>query len=360
MTTSDIAVPSTGRPGQSTQIEQARAMAQVHAMMRMAKEFPRDPSLALTRMRDACGQMELAERAFFRFSKGGKQVSGPSVHLARELARCWGNIDFGVSELARDDYKLESEMLAQAWDIETNTRTYAGFILPHKRDVGGGTAPLYTMREIYENNANAGARRLRECIFAVLPLRFCKEAQDLCNKTLGDENSETPLSERVEQLINWYASKGVKQDQLVDKIGKPVGHWTAGDVAVLRVIMHSLHANETTIDLEFPHVFLSAKDIPAGPVTADTAARVEQAKPGKDTGEPVQWSKIRPEATGNPALDMANAVTAATINSLAGGEPMPATLTPPKGYHCDVCNTPNADHFQDVCPGPADGTDPQS
>jgi hypothetical protein len=310
-----IEVPSANRAGQSTQIEQARAMAQVHAMMRMAQEFPRDPRLVWTRMEDACGQMELAERAFYRFPRGdGQQVSGASVHLARELARCWGNVDFGVSELARDDYKGESEMLAQAWDIETCIRSYATFIVPHKRDKGNKSMPLLTMRDIYESNANAGARRLREAIFAVLPLRFCLEAQKLCTKTLEDKNSAVPMHERVEELVNWYAKKGVKSDQLKDKVGKPVGQWAAGDLALLRVIMHSLHAHETTIELEFPTVFTRAEDI-AGPV-----AEVE-TKPGVPV-KTEQWSEMT-EATPAPVV--------------------------PAGYVCDVCGV-TGKHFQDVCP----------
>lgn len=327
----ELNIPSTGRAGQSTQIEQARAMAQVHAMMRMAKEFPRDPGLAWTRMEDACSHMELAERAFYRFPKGGKQVTGPTVHLARELALCWGNIDFGVSELARDDYKLESEMLAQAWDIEVNARTYMGFILPHKKDVGGGTQPIYTMREIYESNANAGARRLRECIYAVLPLRFCLDAQKLCRRTLEEENSAVPFRERVEQLVHWYAGKGVKQDQLADKIGKPIGHWSSGDLATLRIISHSLHANETTIELEFPTVFTRAEDV-VGPQLGVTGAQaMANAEQGAaEIRQAVQAKQWQPEQPAAPAA-------------------------PPPGYVCEICASANDDqefppHFQDECP----------
>lgn len=309
-----IEVPSANRAGQSTQIEQARAMAQVHAMMRMAKEYPRDIALARRRMQDSCGQMALAEKAFYRMPRGGQQITAPSIHLAREIATCWGNIDFGVSELARDDYKLESEMLAQAWDIEVNARTYAGFILPHKRDVGGGTQPLFTMRDIYENNANAGARRLREAIFALLPVWYRDEAMAVCNKTLADENSSTPLHDRIDALVHWFAGKGIKQDQLKDKIGKPLGQWTAGDVATMRVISQSLIANETTLELEFPTVFTRAEDI-AVPV-----AEVE-TKPGTPV-KTEQWSEMA-EAGQAPAV--------------------------PADYVCDVCQA-EGQHFQDACP----------
>ena len=75
---------------QATSIEQSRAIAQVQAMMIAAKQYPRDEGRARARMQDACGLMSLAERAFYRYPRGGEQVEGPSIHLARELARCWG------------------------------------------------------------------------------------------------------------------------------------------------------------------------------------------------------------------------------------------------------------------------------
>jgi hypothetical protein len=73
-------------------------------------------------MRESCSQKGLAERAFFRYSRGGSQITGPSVHLARELARCFGNVQYGIAELRRDDEHGESEMQAFAWDVQTNTR----------------------------------------------------------------------------------------------------------------------------------------------------------------------------------------------------------------------------------------------
>jgi hypothetical protein len=64
--------------------------------------------------------MALANRAFYSVPNRG---NGPSVHLARELARIWGNLDYGVKELRRDDAAGESEVLAFAWDQQTNVRS---------------------------------------------------------------------------------------------------------------------------------------------------------------------------------------------------------------------------------------------
>jgi hypothetical protein len=55
---------------------------------------------------------------------------------------------------------------------------------------------LVDMRDIYENNANNGARRLREAIFAILPAWFKEEAKELCSKTL-EGGGDKPLAQRI-------------------------------------------------------------------------------------------------------------------------------------------------------------------
>ena len=157
------------RVGQGTAVEQSRAVAEVQAAIYVAQQCPRNISAAIEEMRQSCRQPFLAERAFYRFPRAGGAVTGASVHLARALASCWGNVDYGLVEMRRDDVYGESEMKAYAWDVEKNTRTSSTFIVPHKRDQKGGPKDLKDMRDIYENNANNGARRVREAIFAILP-----------------------------------------------------------------------------------------------------------------------------------------------------------------------------------------------
>src|ERR1700676_4757261 len=94
--TDDLALAAPPRAGQATMVEQARAIAEVRAAVMIAMDRPRDRTAAVAEMREVCGISALAERAFFRVPRGGEHVNGESIHLARELARVWGNIDFGV------------------------------------------------------------------------------------------------------------------------------------------------------------------------------------------------------------------------------------------------------------------------
>ncbi len=90
------------------------------------------------------------------------------------------------------------------------------------------------MRDIYENNANNGARRVREAIFAILPPWFVEEAKELCNKTLKGGGGR-PLAQRIADAIRAFGSIGISEDQLQDKLGRPSTKWTEHDTAQLHV-----------------------------------------------------------------------------------------------------------------------------
>ena len=271
-------VPSPGRIGQGTAIEQSRAAAEVLAAVEVAQRFPRDVQYARNQMIESCQQTYLAERAFFRFPRAGGAVSGASVHLARELARCWGHIQYGIVELRRDDEYAQSEMQAWAWDVQTNSRVSTTFIVPHLRDTKQGPSQLKELRDIYENNANNGARRVREMIFAILPPWFVAEAKDRCNATLTD-GAGIPLATRIANAIEKFSTIGVTLAQLESKVGSPNGRWTPHDAAQLAVIYQSIQRGEIRKEEEFPPPAATADEILAArkaPVAAAPAAPVER------------------------------------------------------------------------------------
>lgn len=269
------AVPSPGRVGQGTAVEQSRAAAEVLAAVEVAHRFPRDEQYARAQMVDSCQQYGLAERAFYRYSRGGEQISGPTVHLARELARCWGHVQHGIVELRRDDEYRQSEMQAWAWDIQANARVSTTFVVPHRRDTKRGVRDLVDMRDIYENNTNQAARRLREMILAVLPPWFVEEAVRLCHETLATGGGK-PLAQRITEALRGFEEIGVTLDQLEGKLGRAKDRWDGHDVAKLGVIFKSIQRGETSRDDEFP---------PADPSPAEIiAARAAAPPAGGGTG----------------------------------------------------------------------------
>ena len=315
--TAPVAVPS--RVGQATAVEQSRAVAEVQAAVIVAQQCPRSVAVARTEMQASCDQMGLAERAFFRFARGGNNVSGASVHLARELARCWGNVQYGINELRRDDVAGESEMQAWAWDVQTNSRSSSTFIVPHKRDKKGGPERLTDLRDIYENNANMGARRLREAIFSILPPWFTEEAKERCARTI-EHGGGRPLPERIEGAVRTFERIGVTVDRLEQKLGRDRDRWTQYDIAQLIVTHRSIERGEVTIEDEFPPRRVTVDEItaPTAPTAPEPPAAAATAEP-VDAQEPAAEPEPVAEPEPAPAQDATPGPMAATkqLNKLA-------------------------------------------
>lgn len=215
----NTAIPTDNVNQATTAIEAQRAVAEAQGKLVIAKKFPRNEFDAYRRAMEACQRPKLAEKAFYQFSRGGSSVSGPTIRFAEELARCWGNIDYGIKELSQDDGK--SEMQAYAWDMETNTISTQNFTNPHMREVGKQSTKLTSQRDIYENNANMGARRLRSRILAVLPSDFVEEAIEMCKRTLAGK-SDVPLIDKVKKMVTGFSKYGVTREMIEKRLGHTI------------------------------------------------------------------------------------------------------------------------------------------
>lgn len=224
----EITLP--GAPAsQGALIEQTRAAAEVAAAVSVARQFPRDVAAATDEMRRLCSNPSVAARAFYEVPNRG---AGLSVHIARELARVWSNVDYGVRELRRDDAAGESEMSVWCWDQQTNVRSTRSFIQPHARMRGRQRQQLTDLGDIYLANQNTGARAVRECIFTMLPGAFVAEAEQLLRRTL-ESGGGVSLEQRIEQAVARFAELHITASQLVTRVGRPIADWTPGDVGTL-------------------------------------------------------------------------------------------------------------------------------
>lgn len=225
-------------------IEASRAIAEAQGKLVIAKRFPRDEVQAYLRVQQACSRKGIAEKAFYSYSRGGSVVSGPSIRFAEELARCWGNIDYGIKELSQDDGK--SEMQAYAWDLETNAISVQNFTNPHIRETKSGAKKLTSQRDIYEINANMGARRLRSRILAILPADFVDMAISVCKDTLAG-NSEEPLIDRVKKMVVTFSKLGVTQEQIEKRLKRKIDTMTIEDFTDYIGIYNAIKQGESKI-----------------------------------------------------------------------------------------------------------------
>lgn len=268
----DIVLPKqrTQPASQGTLVEQSRAVAEVAAAVRVALEFPRNEQTAREQMTITCARTAVAERAFYEVPNRG---AGMSVHIARELARVWGNIDYGVRELRRDDEAGESEMQAWAWDQQTNVRSTRSFLVPHQKMVGKGAAKrretIADLGDIYLNNQNVGARAVRECIFSVVPGWLLAEAEQLLKNTLKNGEGR-PLPERITDALARFADIEIKQKQLEERIGKPSPAWQPKDLVTLTRIYSTITIDGISAEGFFPEQAVALPLAERGPQTVES------------------------------------------------------------------------------------------
>lgn len=214
-----------------------RQAQEVQAAMIVAKRFPRNEADSMDRILTACQRQTLAEAAIYSFPRGGTEVSGPSIRLAEAIAQHWGNIDFGFVEL--EERNNASQVMAYAWDLETNTRQSKVFTVPHKRDTKKGSQPLTDSRDIYEMIANQAARRVRSCILSIIPGDVVEAAVKQCEVTLRAGN-KTPIEERRQNMVAAFAEFEITGEQLAGFIGKKLDAFTENDLARLTKIYRSI------------------------------------------------------------------------------------------------------------------------
>ena len=257
-----------GPQGVMAQSAVAREVSEVQSALVIAKQFPRDERRCMDRILNACTRPSLAEAALYQYSRGGTDITGPSIRLAEAIAQAWGNLQCGVRELERR--AGESTCEAFAWDIESNTKFTRTFAIPHVRQTKKGSYRLEDDRDIYEMVANQGARRLRACILETIPGDVIDAAVKQCDLTLATNESVTP--ESIQAMLDAFREFSVSKEQIERRIQRRIESMTPAQKAALRKVYVSLKDQMST-----PGDWFEAVTPAGAPVTAAEAPKTGTA-----------------------------------------------------------------------------------
>ena len=223
--------------------EMAETQVEIQSAIIIARRFPRNEEEAFQKVMKAALRPSFAEDAAYKFPRGGQQISGPSVNIAREAARVWGNIRYGLDVL-RDD--LESRLIrGWAWDLETNTKVTAeddfkktifrkqqGWITPDERD----------LRELTNRR---GAILVRNCLLQLLPKDLIEDALSRCEQTLQSRAKEDPDYAKKKLIVD-FASVNVTVPALEKFLKHPLAEASPQELADLRGIYKSIADGNST------------------------------------------------------------------------------------------------------------------
>ena len=87
--------------------------------------------------------------------------------------------------------------------------------------------------------ANQGARRLRSCILAIIPVDVVDQAMEVCRKTITGRNTD-PIQDRIVKLVRTFEKFGVNQQMIEEKLKHKLDIINEEELADFLAIFNSL------------------------------------------------------------------------------------------------------------------------
>jgi len=291
-------LPTAANAG-AVSIEIERAIAEARGQMQLAKMFPRDVNAAYAELMESCKQPAMAQAAFYSVPRGGQNVTGPSIRLAEEIARVYGNFEFGHRELSRGNGKSEVEVYA--WDKQANNRSIRQITVAHIIDTRGGPKPCRDQADIDALIANKASKQVRGRILALVPKWLEAAAIEQCKKTLAG-GSDKPISVQVRDMITAFAKYGVTLQHVEKYLEKKTDECTLDDLVELRGVYTALREGAPVGD--YFGEKKAAEEAPAAPQigapandnqpAAHPATAGRKRQQSKDAAEPGAGTVVAP------------------------------------------------------------------
>lgn len=222
--------------------------AAIDVQIATAKHYPRNVKRATENaVAIATMDKETAQTCTYSVPRGGKAITGPSVHLAKILAQCWGNLRVEAKVVDISATQVTSESVC--FDLENNlaikTQVKRSIIGKHGR---------YSDDMITVTGNAANAIALRNAVLSVVPRGIVDKVYNAAKQVItGDISDETKLIARRKQVVDALKDTyNVSEAEVLKAIGKQaIQHINADDLVVLIGIGTAIRDGDTTVDEAF-------------------------------------------------------------------------------------------------------------
>lgn len=233
---------------QDVQIVQVDAVerANVDSQVATAKRYPRDIRRSIDNsVVMATMNQETAQSCNYALPRGGKPITGPSVHLAKIIVSNWGNMRTEAKVVQITDKQVISR--GTCWDLETNVAS----AFEVRRSIIGKNGQRFSDDMITVTGNAANSIAYRNAVFAVIPKaitdRVYYEAQKFITGDLSD--SDKLLKVRTGILNNFKNNYGITEEEVVKMCGKQtVNQIGADEISMLMGTIQALKDGDTTVD----------------------------------------------------------------------------------------------------------------
>ena len=220
--------------------------ANVDSQVATAKQYPRDlarsvnNSIAMATMDAAT-----AQSCGYALPRGGKPITGPSVHLAKLIVSNWGNMRAEAKVVQITDKQVISR--GTCWDLENNVAT----AFEVRRSIVGKNGKRFSDDMITVTGNAANSIAYRNAVFSVIPKAIIDKVYQAAQHYItGDLSDEEKLVTRRKKCIDFFNSEyGITEDEVVMLCGKQtVNQIKADQIALLLGITQSLKDGDTTVE----------------------------------------------------------------------------------------------------------------
>ena len=250
--------------------------ANVDVQVATAKQFPRNITRAMQNsIVMATIDPETAQTMRYALPRGGKPITGPSVHLAKLIVSNWGNIRAEAKVVQITDSQVVSR--GTCWDLENNVAT----AIEVRRNIKGKNGQRFSddMITVVGNAANSIA--YRNAVFSVIPKAVTDKVYKAAQQCItGDLSDEAKLLQKRTNCLKFFNDEyGITEEEVIKLCGKQtVNQIKADEIALMLGIYQSLKDGDTTVEevLEPIRKEKKKEDIAAAAAEAATQGKTKK------------------------------------------------------------------------------------
>ena len=236
------------------QVSQDQSIIQVDAVERAnvdsqvatAKQYPRDLARSVNNsIAMATTDYATAQSCGYALPRGGKPITGPSVHLAKLIVSNWGNMRAEAKVVQITDKQVISR--GTCWDLENNVAT----AFEVRRSIVGKNGKRFSDDMITVTGNAANSIAYRNAVFSVIPKAIIDKVYQAAQHFItGDLSDEEKLVARRKKCIDFFKDEyGITEQEVVMLCGKQtVNQIKADQIALLLGITQSFKDGDTTVE----------------------------------------------------------------------------------------------------------------
>lgn len=246
---------------------EAQSRAEIDIQVATAKNYPRNVKRSLENVvAIVTGDADLASVCHYSLPRAGKDIKGPSVHLARIMASEYKNLRVDSKIVSIEEKMLTAQSVCI--DLENNyaVRTEVKRRITDKR----GQRFNDDMIVVTANAAMAIAQR--NAIFQVIPRMYVDKAYNAVKHTLvGNISDEEKLLQRRKNILDGFRDEfGVKPEEITKMLGiGSIGEIKKDEILTLVGLANAIHDGDTTVEEAFGRQ--------TSQVAKETQAKVKEA-----------------------------------------------------------------------------------